>query len=69
MTSPYVFTRHASLQDTKYILVKKEQNAYSLFMRKIDATFPDELLRRILYTTQNIHSVELALPPLATIDA
>jgi len=63
-TSPYVFMGSASLQDTEYIIDVKEKNVYSMFVRKMDTSFPDELLRRILY-----NALELALPPLTAIDA
>lgn len=45
-TSPYVF-QHASLQDTKLILDKKEKNMYAMFLRKVSSAFPDNVLRNI----------------------
>lgn len=47
-TSPYVFKR-ASLEDIQYILKEKEKKQSAMFVRKIDTTFPDDILRRIIY--------------------
>jgi hypothetical protein len=55
-TSPHVFTGDTSLQDTKYIVNSKEKNIHSMFVRKIDHTFPDKLLRDIIYNTHTFNT-------------
>ena len=48
MTSPYVFKTFCDgvpLQDIEYIQTEKEKNDYYMFIRKVDTSFPDALIR------------------------
>jgi hypothetical protein len=46
-TSPFVF-KNASKENIDYINQNKKKNKYSIFLRKIDNSFPDEILQEII---------------------
>jgi len=49
-TSPFVF-KDASKENIDYINENKKNNKYSIFLRKIDTSFPDEILQEIIMKT------------------
>jgi hypothetical protein len=42
-TSPYVF-KHGTAEDIKFIKAALEKNKYAMFLRKVNSSFPDEIL-------------------------
>ena len=47
-TSPYLFKNYNN-QDIDFINNFKRENKYSIFLRKVDTSFPDDLLRNIIF--------------------
>ena len=47
-TSPYLF-KNNNIQDIEFINKFKRENKYSIFLRKVDPSFPDDLLRHIIF--------------------
>jgi hypothetical protein len=49
-TSPYTFTNDINLQkDIEIITTGLKENKYSMFLRKVDKSFPDEILLDFIY--------------------
>lgn len=52
-TSPYVFKNTDNLEiiknDINWIVTNKKKNKYTLFLRKVDISFPDDILNDIIY--------------------
>jgi hypothetical protein len=53
-TSPYVFKKYDNIEKMKYdvdwIIRSKKNNKYTLFLRKVDISFPDDVLEKMIYT-------------------
>ena len=53
-TSPYVFKYETDIHTTEHninwILGEKKNNKYAIFLRKVDPSFPDDILEKIIYT-------------------
>jgi hypothetical protein len=52
-TSPYVFKNNENMErlnkDMNWIITNKKKNKYTLFLRKVDISFPDDILNNIIY--------------------
>jgi hypothetical protein len=57
-TSPYVF-KHGTADDIQFINTFLENHKYTMFLRKVDASFPDEILTEFIRRP-------LSLPPSTT---
>ena len=57
-TSPYVF-KHGTTDDIQFINTFLENHKYTMFLRKVDASFPDEILTEFIQRP-------LYLPPSTT---
>jgi len=42
-TSPYVF-KHGTAEDIQFITAALDKNKYAMFLRKVNSSFPDEIL-------------------------
>jgi len=64
-TSPHIF-KDANETDIKFIDSELEKNKYSMFIRKIAPTFPDEVLRHYIYENNKDNDDKLVLfePPI-----
>jgi hypothetical protein len=51
-TSPYVF-KYGNSTEINFITTFLEKNKYSMFLRKVDATFPDNILLDLIYYYKN----------------
>jgi len=49
-TSPYLFSSAFSPQDSRFVETFKKENKYTMFLRKVDVKFSNEILRRIIYS-------------------
>jgi hypothetical protein len=49
-TSPHVFTE-GNQRDVDFIDKGLRENEYAMFLRKVSSTFPDDILRNLLYNT------------------
>ena len=52
-TSPYVFKYEGNKTmqyNINWILGEKKKNKYAIFLRKVDSSFPDDVLEKIIYT-------------------
>jgi hypothetical protein len=56
-TSPYVF-RDGSEEDTKIICDLLKENKFAMFLRKVDRSFPESVLKEIMNTEFN-HTYEI----------
>jgi hypothetical protein len=58
-TSPYVFKNSENMEklkkDISWIITNKKKNKYTLFLRKVDISFPDEILNDIIYNKSTIN--------------
>jgi len=54
-TSPYVF-KIGYQSDKEWILKKKRENQGYIFLRKVDKSFPDILLKEIINTSSDCHN-------------
>jgi uncharacterized protein YlbG (UPF0298 family) len=50
-TSPYVF-QYGNDEEVAWVTSFLEKNKYALFLRKVDPSFPDHMLRNIIYTSK-----------------
>jgi hypothetical protein len=52
-TSPYVFKYETDIYTTQHnidwIVGEKNKNKYTMFLRKVDSSFPDDVLEKIIY--------------------
>ena len=52
-TSPYVFKYETDIYTTQHninwILGEKKSNKYAIFLRKVDPSFPDDILEKMIY--------------------
>jgi hypothetical protein len=52
-TSPYVFKyedNNTTQHNINWIVGEKRKNKYAIFLRKVDPSFPDDVLEKIIYT-------------------
>jgi hypothetical protein len=53
-TSPYVFKYendiHTTYHNINWILGEKKKNKHAMFLRKVDPSFPDDILEKMIYT-------------------
>jgi hypothetical protein len=53
-TSPYVFKYETDIytmqHNIDWIVGEKKKNQYTIFLRKIDSSFPDDVLEKMIYT-------------------
>ena len=53
-TSPYVFKYEPDIHTTQsnidWIVGERKKNKYAMFLRKVDSSFPDNMLEKIIYT-------------------
>jgi len=53
-TSPYVFKYEIDIYTTQHnidwIVGEKDKNKYAMFLRKVDSSFPDDVLEKIIYS-------------------
>ena len=54
-TSPHLF-KEGSETDINFIDKFKKENKYSIFLRKVDPSFPDDILNRYIYNSNIIKS-------------
>jgi hypothetical protein len=47
-TSPYVF-KHGTTEDIQFISTFLENNKYTMFLRKVNSSFPDEILNDFIH--------------------
>ena len=55
-TSPYVFKYENDIRTTdnniNWIIGEKKKNKYAIFLRKVDSSFPDDVLEKMIYTNE-----------------
>jgi hypothetical protein len=53
-TSPYVFKKYDNIEklryDVNWIIRSKKNNKFTFFLRKVDPSFPDDVLEKMIYT-------------------
>jgi hypothetical protein len=54
-TSPYSFFK-SSPEDVQIIVQHKRANKYGMFLRKVDAAFPDAILTDLIYSADHAHA-------------
>ena len=59
-TSPHIF-KEANEKDIKFIDTELKNNTYSMFIRKVDAEFPNDILKKYIYEKTREDDNELLL--------
>jgi hypothetical protein len=53
-TSPYVFKYENDIRtidhNINWIVGEKKKHQYTIFLRKVDSSFPDDILEKMIYT-------------------